>query len=432
MANPSLDKYKQKLKDMNARAARGGGKGSFPYNFGTIPDGKSVIRFFGPWNPESEDPNFERELAIHRDIGDEKKRLTCPKSVNAKARCPICEEVERLREKAKAFPRNSPENKKMWAKASKIAAKTRYFLNGIHLTPKGPVPSKDGGGDPTKPEVFEVGPTIEQQILKYLVGEDDMDVSGPFWEKGTRYDFIVMKTGETWDTTEYDVTPTRKYVDVDTSELEEAVHNLDEVLAAPKTYKEIESIFKGLDYDPDEDEELNKAEEEDEAPKKKATKAAPKKEEEDDDEPAPSKKAKLKVVEPDEEEDEKPALKSKKATKKPECFGANADYDANDKTCLKCEWQTECLSKQLDTAKEEGDKKVARTVQARIDELAGEGADAEAEDVIEHEDEDEKPVAKKSTKAAAKEEDDDDAVIDDEDEESAIEKKMRSKVKGKS
>jgi hypothetical protein len=426
----AMARAKQKLDEMKKKNKKGGGGdgGEYPFDYMVTPEGKRVIRIFGPWNAETEE--FYRELAYHRNVGEAKATVMCPKCVDAKAPCPICEVVEELRAKAKKFPRNSDKNKRYWDEAGELRAKPRFFLNAVWLDKGEPKYTTEAklGEAAEKPEVLGAGSMIMEAVLGYYTDED-ADTSGVFWKEGGRYDFILERTGTGKNDTEYSVKTTRKYADVDTSEIEANIHDLTELMGEPKSYAEIKSILTGEEIEDEGDtEEAEESEEEveeteeteesdeeevEEKPAKKAIKKPSKKVEEDDEE-EPEEEAAEEEGEEDAEE-EKPA----KAAKKPVCFGEAEDYDAKDATCKACAFKAACIKEQAKRAEASDEEP----------EEAEETEDEPAED--DEEEAKAKVTKKKVIKKKVEEEEEAEAEEDEEEAEEEIETKMKAALKKK-
>lgn len=304
--NALIEKAKARLAELKQKQSRGGDR---PFRYGKFKYGKNILRVY----KREEDEGFDLNLQFHRDVGIDQVKVLCPKSLDPDAACPMCEEADRLMTECRKYKRDDPRNKKLWKERGELISRNRFFIQGNILTVDGPITSgdeKDGGGKPAdKPELFEVGGTIIKPLLAFYV-DDEQEVNGPWWEEGNRYDFVIEKekTGEAPEDVEYSVKATKKYVSVDTSEIESSkLLDMSEHQGKPqlKTYAEIEALYKGEEYDPESDPERKKDAKAGGKPASKPAtkpgKPASKKPEPEDDEPEAEEDE---AAEPTEEETE--------------------------------------------------------------------------------------------------------------------------------
>ena len=370
------------------------GGGDFPFNFLDIQDGTNIIRIFKSWNYNNDsEAEFYKELPYHRAVGPEEKQVKCRGAIGKP--CPVCEEYVRLKAKAATLKDvNKEKADAAYKKAAAFKARPKFFMNAVRLTKDGVI-GKDGEA-PVKPEVLSAGPMIMDGVLSQFV-DDEADIGGKFWEEGSQYDFVIKRSGEKLSTN-YEVKPTKKYLEVDTSELESAVHNLDELFAEFPSYEEIKAIMNGEEYDPAQDDEKEEAKEEKDEVEEVEEEDV--EEEEEGGEASPKKKAKPAKVEEDEEEVEEDDAEKvdedddeddvdpppKKPTKveeedeiaeekgvdeKPVCFGEPEDHDPSDKVCRKCPWFKKCATEVANKADDAGEEHVAK-VEKKLKKVAKE------------------------------------------------------------
>ena len=396
-----IDRAKARLKKMQERR----GSGEYPFDFLALEDGSNIVRVMKSWNFDTDpDADFSLEIPYHRNVGPENKQVKCRGHIGKK--CPICEEAKKLKEKAKALKSAGKQEQadKLYDKAKALFARSKYFMNAVKLSLDGPL-SSVSGEEATRLEVLSVGPMVMEGILSQFV-DDEADIGGKFWEEDSKYDFLIKKSGKELNT-KYEVKPTKKYIEVDTSALEETPNNLDELFVDYPSYGEADAIMKGVEYEGDETdddaeeepeekeekEEENDVEEADDdievesPPHKAKPKVKPKKEEDEEEvepaeeeepeeaeeveeEPEPVKKkvkAKAKPVEEEPEEEEKED-KEQAAKKKPVCFGSPEDHDPKDEMCQECPWFKKCAtvvaSKKGDDVAEDDDEPKAKPKKA--------------------------------------------------------------------
>lgn len=169
------------------------------------------------------------EYKMHFQLGSEgdRKNEICPKSLDPKSKCPVCEVVSML------YKTEQEDDK---ALASKIYAKKRFIFNVIDLE------NKDKGI-----QILEVGIKIYEAIVQFTVHPKwgdllDLDVGR---------DITITKVNRKESKSkfeEYSVAPdptiasTREYLP---DNFKEAIGNLQKSIPQVKTYDELKAILEG-------------------------------------------------------------------------------------------------------------------------------------------------------------------------------------------
>lgn len=196
-----------------------------------LKDGENSVRLLPPsiqYLAESVD-YIAFEYLMHYQLGIEgnKTAEVCPKTLDRKVRCPICEAV------AKLYRLNTPEDK---ALAGQIRGKKRFLFNMIDMN------DKDKGV-----QILEVGPKIYEALVVFITNPkwgDLLDL-----DKGR--DVTITKTNgkETQSGyTEYSVAPdpsltsARKYLP---KNFKEAIGQLQKAVPQAKSYDELRVILEG-------------------------------------------------------------------------------------------------------------------------------------------------------------------------------------------
>lgn len=198
-----------------------------------LQDGDNVIRILPPSLQyfAGEVDYIAFEYIMHYKLGVEgnKTAEACPKTLDRKLRCPICEAVSKL------YKLDTPEDK---ARARDIKAKKRYVFNVIDLS------NKDKGI-----QILETGPTIYDDLGVFIKNPKWGDILD--LDKGR--DVVITKTNskETQSGyTEYSVTPdptttsAREYLPAN---FKEAIGQLQKAVPLPKSYQELKVIIEGGD-----------------------------------------------------------------------------------------------------------------------------------------------------------------------------------------
>jgi hypothetical protein len=278
----SLDKVREK---MNAMKNKKGG-GNYLFNFLTVAaDTKVVIRVF-PWK-KKDHSEFYLERAEYK--FDDKMSV----AFDGKGTNPIDAILAERRKKGLDLQKKNKDKGQAYLKkeVDPIKPRDRYYMNAAVLTKEGPVQTGKHAGEPLeKAELWAVGPQIMEQILGLMV-EEDADVCGDFLDPKTAYDFVVKRVGEKF-LTKYTVTATRKYVSVDTSEVE--THDIAAVVPPAISGKALLALFNGETPEADEADE-DEEDEDDDIDDSKVGSSKKKAKKDDDDE------------EEDEEEDDEEA-----------------------------------------------------------------------------------------------------------------------------
>lgn len=271
-------------------------------------------------NPETVkgDPDYLLALWVHRGIGVKKEDIVCLKQYGKP--CPICEEVERLKDD------DADGNKKL---IDDIKGKRRALYNVIDL--------KDGN----KHKLFETSHyKFERKLL--VEAEDSEDGTIIFADLEEGFSVRIKGIADTFNGNEF--------ISLDSVDLEEREEQYEEdiinemisldTLVEVLSYDQIEKIFFQA---PDEDDEREEDSPEEEEPKRKSKKSIQKSGkksksmDEDDDEPASE-------DEEDEEVEKKSKHSSKKKSNKSKCpsghsFGEDCDEYAD---CDDCDLWDEC------------------------------------------------------------------------------------------
>ncbi len=225
MGKLDVNKMKSKLD----KEQQSGGYSNASYD--KLVQGKNVRRVL--W-PKGDSESFFEEGYLHFSLGEEGKSVvTCPKTFNSKARCPVCEYVESL-QKSK-----NKEDKKL---AEDIKAKRRIYINVL---------SRDDEDD--EPKVLPIGVTILKGILEVICDPDYGDITDP--DEGR--DITITRKGQGLKT-EYAVLPKPKSTVVSDSlseeEIEEKMTDLSS-LFVEKSYEDIEAVMNGDSVSDDDDED---------------------------------------------------------------------------------------------------------------------------------------------------------------------------------
>lgn len=306
-----MSKLKNKLKNKTKSNVEKKDSGGGFKKWFSVPDGMEVYQLKAgkknlidilPYivqtksNPETAkgDPDYLLSLWVHRSIGIKKEDIVCLKQYGKP--CPICEEVERLKDD------DADGNKTL---IDSIKGKHRVLYNVIDL--------KDDG----KHKLFESAYfTMERKLL--AEAEDSENGTIIFADPEEGYSVRIKGIEDSFNGNDFISLESLDLVERD-EQYEESI--IDDMIALDTlieilSYEEIEKKFFGV---PDEDED----DEDDEAPKRK-----PKKQ---------------KVKEPDDEdEEEKP--RKKKASSKNECpYGHTFGDDCDEyPECDDCEMWDEC------------------------------------------------------------------------------------------
>lgn len=146
-----------------------------------LTQGKNIRRILFP---KGDNNSFYSEGFVHFAIGEKKRTYTCPKTFDPRARCPICEASDRLRE-------SKDKNDKQLGDA--MRARKRAYVNVIN---------RDSDNEIDEPIVLPVGATILKQLLGIICDPDYGDIT----DFDTGRDITIKRSG-TGLNTEYDVLP---------------------------------------------------------------------------------------------------------------------------------------------------------------------------------------------------------------------------------
>jgi len=374
----SLDKVREK---MNAMKNKKGG-GNYLFNFLTVAaDTKVVIRVF-PWKKDHSE--FYLERAEYK--FDDKSSV----AFDGKGTNPIDAILAERRKKGLDLQKKNKDKGQAYLKkeVDPIKPRDRYYMNAAVLTKEGPVQTGKHAGEPMeKAELWAVGPQIMEQILGLMV-EEDADVCGDFLDPKTAYDFVVKRVGEKF-LTKYTVTATRKYVSVDTSEVE--THDIAAVVPPAISGKALLALFNGETPEADEADE----DEDDDIDDSKVGSSKKKAKKDDDDEEEDEDDADDEEVDEDEDDSD--------------------DEDSDDE-----EEADEDEEEDHDVGEKPSKKKAKKAVDEDDEEEADEddeSDDDEEADEDEDDDEEERPAKKKAKKAVDEDEVDDEEEADEDDEE---------------
>lgn len=194
------------------------------FNFFTPKDGRNVIRICPP---KGDKDVFWKEADTHFNVGPEGKLVICLKMF--KKKCPICEEVARLKKSS---------NKEDQKLADKMKVNHRAYVNIIDR------------GDSDKidvPQVYNCGNSVLKELINLVCDPEYGDITD--FNEG--FDITLTKSGKGMNT-EYKVTPKRKESAATTTiteeQLQEALPDLD-TLVTEKSREEIIAILNGDDID---------------------------------------------------------------------------------------------------------------------------------------------------------------------------------------
>ena len=153
-----------------------------------LKSGVTRVRVLPGIDPASADKDFYCKASAHYFVSPHNPKLpvTCPKSKNPKAICPVCTKMDQLKNSS-----NKADN----AEAEKLRARPRYYL--------GVIPRE--GEDAGKVMIYPAPKQIFTKILALMEDPDFSDVTSV--EEG--HDLKFSRTGEGKET-RYDVTPTPK------------------------------------------------------------------------------------------------------------------------------------------------------------------------------------------------------------------------------
>lgn len=205
-----------------------------------LQDGKNIRRILWPKGDKEE---FWSEGYVHFGLGPEGKSIaTCAKTFGKDKKCPICEEVERLK------ATGDKEDKKL---ADSIRQTKRIYINVIN---------RDDEEEPIK--VLSIGVTILKGLLEAICDPDYGDITD--FEDGR--DMTIKKSGKGLNT-EYSVLPKPKASvaseELSAKEIEEKMTDLDS-LFIEKSYDELLAVLNGEEPDDDDDDEDEDEDTEDE------------------------------------------------------------------------------------------------------------------------------------------------------------------------
>lgn len=225
MGKLNMAAMKSKLEDTQRNSGGGGG-------FDHLESGKNVRRVLWPKGDKEE---FWEEGYVHFGLGPEGKTMvTCPKTHNPKAKCPVCEMVEELK-------KGSKEDKKL---ANDIRQVKRIYINVINR-------DDEESGD--EPKILPIGITVLKGLLEAICDPDYGDITD--FEDGR--DMTIKKSG-TGLNTEYSTLPKPKssvasevYSE---EELEEKMADLS-IVFKDQSYDEIVAIMNGDDVDGEDDDD---------------------------------------------------------------------------------------------------------------------------------------------------------------------------------
>lgn len=230
MGKLNLGMLKDKLENESQK-----GQGGSNATYDKLKEGKNVRRVLFP---KGDKDSFYSEGYMHFGLGVEKNKFcTCPTTWGKKEKCPVCEQVEILKN-------SNDKNDK--ALADSIRKKRRIYVNVI-----------DREDEEEKPKVLSIGATIFKGLLEVICDPDYGDITD--FENGR--DITITRKGQNLNT-EYSVLPkprTSTTSDTQTAEeLDEAMTDLD-TLFIRKTYEEIQDILfdKPKEEPKDEGEEID-------------------------------------------------------------------------------------------------------------------------------------------------------------------------------
>ena len=279
MANISAERaarYRQEIESSNQSFVK--------IPFFKLPNGSTKVRVLPAIDPKNPEKDFYCKATTHYSVSPNlpKVPVTCPKSKNAKAQCPVCEKVEEL----KASPSKSDN-----AEASRMVGRTRYYINVVPRE----------GDSQGKVMVYPAPKQIHIKLLQLLGDTEYPDITDPI----EGLDIKFLRTGEGKET-KYDAVPSPKSTPLshDEDTLVELLDNrfdLSKFRDAPSK-EEIEAFMEGTIQRFTTGGFGN--------PEKKADPVAS---DDDDDEPAPPPTAKKKAAAPaDDDSDDAPTPPAKK------------------------------------------------------------------------------------------------------------------------
>lgn len=299
-------RYKKEIEEAESKSA---GRG----NFFKIKKGVTSFRVLPGQEPGSIDKDFAVKVIQHFNvIADSKRPITCPKSSNDQAYCPIHERYEKLLKG----------DEEEQAEAKMIRPARRWYIGVINR-------DTEDEANFNKIGILPVPETVKTKIQKIMLNEDYDDITDPTEGR----DIKIEKTGEKIDTKyEVHVRPKVRPIADDEDAIKEILDNQPDLwkYAVANTAEEIKAFMDGkIDRLPDPNRPVDAkkkaakdedGDDDDDTPKtaKKAAPAAKKKpaadDDDDDDEEdeKPAKKTKPRLVKEEEEEEEEPKPKVKK------------------------------------------------------------------------------------------------------------------------
>jgi len=210
------------------------GKGG---NFLSLKQGKNYVRILPPKSLRPEEDDFYIQRLRHFGVGPNGRSETCPKSKKGVKECCVCSQADKLFKKGdkKAAARFNPRN--------------RYIMNAAEI-----MKGKRAGEFDVAEEaaIFDAPVTIMKDLATYIDNDEEW---GPPWSKDcgrkrVKYDFVITKTGERFNT-EYSVQPTTIFKRVGNSKaLLSSLHDLEDLFPIPEP-EEMEQILLGEDDEDD-------------------------------------------------------------------------------------------------------------------------------------------------------------------------------------
>lgn len=201
-------------------------------NYDKLVDGKNVRRVL--W-PKDNGEEFWAEGYVHYNLGPEGNKIaTCLKTFDSKARCPICEYAEKLKNS------KNKEEKKL---ADSLKARRRILIAVLNRD----------SDEEEEPKVLPIGVSILKGLLETICDPDYGDITD--FSEGR--DMTIKKSGKGLNT-EYSVLPKPKSSiaseEFTKEELEEKIPDLMS-LFVEKSPEELEAILNGEDEEKEEDED---------------------------------------------------------------------------------------------------------------------------------------------------------------------------------
>lgn len=201
------------------------------YEFWAPKDGKNTIRILPP---KGDRDTFWSEGYVHFGVGPDNKLITCPSTFGKNKKCPVCEEIERLK---------NSKNKDDQKLANSMRKTQRIYMNII---------DRDGDSDEDKVQVMGCGASIFKDVLNMVCDPDWGDITS--FKSGR--DVTITKKGKGLKTEYSTLGKPKSSVaseDIEEDALNDMLADLDAIFSE-KSYEDILAVMDGAEgSDDDED-----------------------------------------------------------------------------------------------------------------------------------------------------------------------------------